>query len=46
MGSVNHINTASVISLARKNCVSQVLAGDVTLPDLFLDLACIKKKNM
>lgn len=30
-----------MISLARKKCISQVLAGDVTLSDLFLDLAYI-----
>lgn len=44
MGPVNRINTASVISLARKKCISQVLAGDVTLSNLFLDLTYIKKR--
>lgn len=44
MGSVNRINTSSVISLARKKCISQVLAGNVILSNLFLDLAYIKKR--
>lgn len=43
MGSVNRINTSYVISLARKKCISQVLAGNVILSNLFLDLAYIKK---
>lgn len=38
MGSVNRVNTVSVISLARKKCISQVLPEDVTLSNLFLDL--------
>lgn len=45
MGSVDWIYIASVISLARKKCISQELAGDFTISNLFLDLAYIKKKK-
>lgn len=34
-----------MISLARKKCISQELAGDFTISNLFLDLAYIKKKK-
>lgn len=35
-----------MISLARKKCISQELAGDFTISNLFLDLAYIKKKRI
>lgn len=34
-----------MISLARKKCISQELAGDFTMSNLFLDQAYIKKKK-
>lgn len=34
-----------MISLARKKCISQELAGDFTISNLFLDQAYIKKKR-
>lgn len=35
----------SVISLAREKCISQVLAGDFTLSNLFLDLTYMKRRT-